>query len=106
MTNLIDNAEHYSPEGSLLCVKVGTAEGDQTGLVVEVSNRVDEFCIPDPKHIFERYYRSKGAHRTPGSGLGLFLVKGWVEALGGSINCCLSGEDRVEQDFKMTIRFP
>jgi signal transduction histidine kinase len=106
MTNLFDNAEKYSPEGSLLSVRVGQAEGNHAGLALDVSNLVSELALPDPERIFERYYRSKGAHRTPGSGLGLFLVQGWVGALGGRITCHLSEENGREQLFTMTLRFP
>lgn len=106
MTNLLDNAENYSPEGSLLHVRVGKAEGDQHKSMVEVVNRVQDFCVPDPARVFERYYRSKGAHRTPGSGLGLFLVQGWVEAMGGHVACRLSEEGSAKQEFTVTLRFP
>lgn len=106
MTNLFDNAEKYSPEGSLLSVRFAEAEGDQPELLLEVSNEVSGASVPDPKRIFERYYRSKGAHRTPGSGLGLFLVQGWVEAMGGGIACRLSGEEGRDRVFTMALRFP
>ena len=106
MTNLFDNAENYSPEGSLLHVRVGKAEGDRHMSVVEVANGVQDFCVPDPARVFERYYRSKGAHRTPGSGLGLFLVQGWVEAMGGHVACRLSVEESGKQEFTVSLRLP
>lgn len=106
MTNLFDNAEKYSPDGSLLHVRIGEAEGDRHCFVIELSNGVDQFSLPDPERVFERYYRSKGAHRTPGSGLGLYLVQGWVDAMGGQISCRLSEEGGGEQVFNVTLRFP
>ena len=106
MTNLFDNAEKYSPEGSPLSIKIGPTNGSKPELLLEISNRVTELSLPDPRRVFERYYRSKGAHRTPGSGLGLFLVLGWVETMGGQIECRLSGGREYEQLFTMTLRFP
>jgi signal transduction histidine kinase len=106
MINLFDNAEKYSPEGSILSVKVGEATADQPVLLLEVSNEVSDLLLPDPKRIFERYYRSKGAHRTLGSGLGLFLVQGWVEAMGGSIEGRLNGEQGHGHVFTMFLRLP
>lgn len=106
MTNLFDNAEKYSPEGSLLSVNVGNPVADQPELLLEVSNEVSNLSLPDQKRIFERYYRSKGAHRTPGSGLGLFLVQGWVEALGGRIEARLTGAMGREHLFTMVLRLP
>lgn len=106
MTNLFDNAEKYSPEGSPLSVKVGKRDGNQPELLLIITNRLSELSLPDPRRVFERYYRGKGAHRTPGSGLGLFLVLGWVETMGGQIDCCLSESRECEQLFTMTLRFP
>lgn len=106
MTNLFDNAEKYSSKGSLLSVNVRQTDGRQPQLLLEVSNKVSEVNLPDPRRIFERYYRSKGAHRTPGSGLGLFLVRGWVETMGGQIECSLSGDRERGRVFTMILRFP
>lgn len=106
MTNLFDNAEKYSAKGSLLSVNVRQTDGRQPQLLLEVSNKVSEVSLPDPRRIFERYYRSKGAHRTPGSGLGLFLVRGWVETMGGQIECSLSGDRERGRVFTMILRFP
>jgi signal transduction histidine kinase len=42
--------------------------------------------MPDPGRLFEKYYRSAGARQQSGSGLGLFLVRGLLELMGGVIH--------------------
>jgi signal transduction histidine kinase len=79
LVNLLGNALKYS-EGS---VRIGArAEGAQVRLTV-----ADEGAgIPeaDLGRLFERYYRGH-RHEGEGLGLGLFIVKGLVEAHGGRI---------------------
>jgi signal transduction histidine kinase len=36
--------------------------------------------------VFKKYYRSAGAHRKTGSGLGLYLVKNYMQLLGGQVS--------------------
>jgi signal transduction histidine kinase len=43
--------------------------------------------VPPDEHerVFERYFRLAGRHRIRGNGLGLYLVRGVVEAHGGTV---------------------
>jgi signal transduction histidine kinase len=56
----------------------------------------------DLPYIRGRYYRSTGAAKNPGSGPGLALVKGFVEAMGGSVAL----ESEVGRGSCFTIRLP
>lgn len=79
LLNLLDNALKYSPDDSEIEL---TARQD--GEMVEISV-ADRGCgIPADEPIFQKFYRSKGTGR-PGSGLGLSICKGLVEAHGGKI---------------------
>jgi signal transduction histidine kinase len=55
------------------------------GLQISVQNFPGVAGLPDPKKIFEKYYRSPGAHRQTGSGLGLYLVHSFSALLGGHV---------------------
>ena len=55
------------------------------GVLVTVRNQPSLAGKPDPQRVFEKYYRSKGARRSSGSGLGLYLVSGLAQSLGGEI---------------------
>lgn len=84
--NLIDNAWKYSPDSTRIAIDVAERSNDGViGAQFNFVNEVGEAGVPDAGKLFTKYYRSKGAHRRPGSGLGLFLVASWVKALGGTV---------------------
>ena len=43
---------------------------------------------PDPKNIFDRFYREGTARAAGGAGIGLYLCKRFVEAMDGKISAC------------------
>ncbi|MBV9169019.1 MAG: hypothetical protein JOZ81_02895 [Chloroflexi bacterium] len=82
LTNLLDNASKYSPDGSVIRV-VAIRVGKMMRISVEDSG-------PGIRHeqqagLFERFYRVRSNTDVPGVGLGLAIAKGIVEAHGGSI---------------------
>ncbi|MEE8372736.1 MAG: ATP-binding protein [Dehalococcoidia bacterium] len=84
LRNLVENAVKYSPAGGKVSVE-GEVKDDQ--LVVSV--RDEGVGIP-PEHrekVFDRFYRVRDqlTRRSPGSGLGLSIVRGHVEAHGGRV---------------------
>lgn len=52
---------------------------------VVVTNAVGRSGLPDPERVFEKYYRSPKASYRSGSGLGLYLVLGLVQEMGGNL---------------------
>jgi len=85
LTNLIDNALKYCPDGA--SISVGAREL-ATKIQVSVS---DSGAGIDAKHLprlFERFYRvDNGRSRDMGgTGLGLSIVKHLVEAMGGEVS--------------------
>jgi len=83
--NLINNAVKFSPKGSTVEVSIKKTE-DQT----HISITDHGLGIPPESmsHLFERFYRAKNVTiaEIPGSGIGLYIVKSIVEALGGKIS--------------------
>ena len=86
--NLIDNALKYSPPGSTvpMDVELDTQDGCP-GMRIHIQNAVGVAGVPDTAQVFEKYYRSPGAHQQSGSGLGLYIVKALTERLGATIAC-------------------
>jgi two-component system sensor histidine kinase GlrK len=86
LDNLLSNALKYSPEGSL--VKLRMSPGRDEGLLfIAVMDAGPGIPAEEVPHIFERFYqgRTKSRHASVGSGLGLALAKKVVEAHGGRI---------------------
>lgn len=84
--NLLDNACKYGAANRSIYVSLQRIERHgQWGWQWCVDNEAGPVGLPDPTHLFEKYYRSSQARRISGSGLGLFLVKGLLELMGGSI---------------------
>lgn len=80
-SNLIGNAIKFSPEGGI--VKVALL-GEEDRLVVCVEDNGPGMDQEFQKHLFDRYWQAKET-QTKGSGLGLYITKGIVEAHGGEI---------------------
>lgn len=78
--NLIGNALQYSQPGSPVDVSVSAAAGGE--VLVSVADRGPGVEPDELPHLFDRYFRGRAA-RAQGMGLGLFIVKGLVEAHGG-----------------------
>ena len=86
LSNLISNAVKYSPPESLIDIRAEPARhGGKPGIRMTIQNLPGDAGLPDPKHIFKKYYRSPGAHGKSGSGLGLYLTRSMTEMLGGKI---------------------
>jgi signal transduction histidine kinase len=84
--NLLDNACKYAaPQSHILVTLESTVQNGLPGWLWRVDNEVGPAGLPDINHLFEKYYRSPQARRLSGSGLGLFLVKGLLDLLQGTI---------------------
>jgi signal transduction histidine kinase len=83
VANLLDNALKYSEPGSPVAMIASL--DDAGGFTLVVENAVGSAGIPDPASVFSRYYRGEHAHTSPGTGLGLYLVKSICDILGATI---------------------
>ncbi len=82
--NLIANAINYTPDNGRIQAMI-----DQAGVNLRVRVKDNGFGIPeqDLEKIFERFYRVKNENTRyiTGTGLGLPIVKGLVDSMGGII---------------------
>jgi signal transduction histidine kinase len=84
LCNLVENAVKYSPEGGRIVIR-GALDRDR--MVIGVSDEGEGISAEHRDKVFERFYRvdDPSTRGTPGSGLGLSIAKGHVEAHGGEI---------------------
>jgi PAS domain S-box-containing protein len=81
--NLLTNALKYGKAKAPIDVRIRQDAGE---VRVEVANR-GEVAKSEAAHLFERYYRTGASKRrgVEGTGLGLYIVKGIVDAHGGKV---------------------
>lgn len=99
LINLISNAIKYSPEGKLIQVKSRFRE---KSLHLEVIDQGMGIPKNEQKNMFERFFRAKNATNFQGTGLGLNIVKRYVEMLHGSI----SFDSREGEGTTFTLEIP
>ena len=84
LNNLIDNAIKYSPEGSEVRIE---SKEENEWVCISISDQGFGMTREEQKNLFTRFYRAKNDRTTtiPGTGLGLYLTKFFIEAHQGSV---------------------
>jgi len=84
VSNLLENAIKYSPEGSDVTVRLRSKSG--MGATIEVADRGSGIPAGDRDRIFDKFYRGENVKtQTKGTGLGLYISKTLIESMEGSI---------------------
>jgi signal transduction histidine kinase len=99
--NLISNAIKYSPTGTEVTVQ---ASADEEAVSIEVAGQGYGIPEADLARIFEKFYRVPRAldAGTPGTGLGLALVREIAELHGGAVLV----KSEVNAGSRFTLRLP
>jgi two-component system phosphate regulon sensor histidine kinase PhoR len=87
LTNLVDNAVKYCPEGCSVTLRAERSEGPAPGVRLRVEDDGPGIAEKHLPRLFERFYRVDAgrSREMGGTGLGLSIVKHLVEAMGGTI---------------------
>ena len=88
LTNLLANANRFSPDGAKIEIALGLPLGAQDGMVhLEIRDHGEGIPPELREKVFERFFRADSSRNreTGGSGLGLAIVKAIVERHGGTI---------------------
>lgn len=83
LINLISNAIKFTAAGK--SINVATAVDDKI-ITLTVADQGLGIPADDQKYLFDRFFRAKNVTNIQGTGLGLNIVKKYVEALNGEIN--------------------
>ena len=84
LINLIENANKYGLEDTPLIIDAIKVNGKVTVILKNYAPYIDKQTV---KKLFEKFVRldDKTTRTTRGTGLGLFIVKGLLSAMGGTI---------------------
>ena len=83
LTNLLSNAIKYSYDNTIIYLNV-----DYKHPYLDVSIKDSGIGIPesDQKHLFDVFFRASNSSNIKGTGLGLNIVKNYIEILNGSLD--------------------
>ena len=98
LTNLLLNAAVHTPPGTAVQVRAAVEPG---ALLLSVSDDGPGLPPEAVPHIFDKFYRASSAP-AGGTGLGLTIVKGFVEAQGGQVQA----ENKPGGGARFTMRLP
>jgi signal transduction histidine kinase len=82
LINLLGNAIKFSAEGSVITLDI-REQNDY--LMLSVKDEGVGISEEDQRHLFSSFYRGKNAVNIEGTGLGLHIVKRYIDLLKGSI---------------------
>jgi two-component system OmpR family sensor kinase len=99
LTNLIDNAVHYTPQGGAVDVTVTAKAGQPCWIVTDNGPGIP---VEDRERVFDRFYRREGSAAS-GSGLGLAIVQRVAQRHGASVELA---DGAGGHGLKVTVQFP
>ncbi len=84
LSELLENARSYSPESSVIAIRIAKQRGN---VRIEVSDRGCGIPEEDIPNLFHKFKRGSNAfvNKPVGNGLGLYIAKGIIERAGGQI---------------------
>ncbi|MGE5263261.1 MAG: ATP-binding protein, partial [Acidobacteriota bacterium] len=104
LTNLLDNAISYSPDYSVITVRVHISE-DRPGMVdIAVQDRGAGISISDQSRIFEAFYRARQPEdrRVYGHGLGLYIAMEYARQMEAGLE--VESEPGAGSTFHLNLR--
>ena len=81
LMNLLGNAIKFTSPGGIITVGAKAADDNVTISVHDTGTGIPQSNLP---HVFDRFWKVRHTGKQ-GTGLGLFIVKGIVEAHGGKV---------------------
>jgi PAS domain S-box-containing protein len=83
LINLVSNAIKFSDEGKSIMVGAKCSDGQLSIFVKDEGIGIGE---ADQEHLFTSFFRAANAVNVQGTGLGLHIVKRYIDLLGGEID--------------------
>ena len=97
--NLISNAIKFSGDSKIIYIANETVDSN---VRISIADEGIGISDEDQERLFSSFFRGKNVVNIQGTGLGLHIVKRYVEMLGGNIVL----ESKLEKGTKVTVSFP
>ncbi|TKB96059.1 PAS domain-containing sensor histidine kinase [Pedobacter cryophilus] len=99
LLNLLSNASKYSIEGTEIDM---FTEVSKNKVLIKVKDNGIGISKSEQKNLFTRFFRAQNALHIPGTGLGLIIVKRYLDLIGGTIEI----NSNINKGTTVTIQFP
>ena len=99
LINLITNAIKFSDEE--VPVEINSSAGGED-VSIAITDHGIGISAEDQEHLFSSFFRGANATNIAGTGLGLHIVKRYVDLLGGNVSL----ESKLNTGTTVTVRFP
>lgn len=99
LINLISNAAKFSSEDLPIAISASSENGKNT---ISVTDKGIGISKKDQEHLFTMFYRASNVTNIQGTGLGLHIVKRYLDLLGGSVSL----QSTIGKGTSITITFP
>ena len=99
LINLIANAIKFSGEGLPISINSEVQNGNAK---ISISDRGIGIPADDMEHLFSSFFRGRNALNIQGTGLGLPIVKRYLDLLGGDVHL----ESKLNEGTKITFNIP
>jgi len=99
LINLISNAAKFSEEDSPITI---SAKSDGENNAITVTDKGIGISQKDQEHLFTIFYRASNVTNIQGTGLGLHIVKRYLDLINGTVNL----QSTLGKGTSITITFP
>ena len=99
LINLISNAAKFSEEDSPITI---SAKSDSEKNIITVADKGIGISQKDQEHLFTMFYRASNVTNIQGTGLGLHIVKRYLDLINGTVNL----QSTLGKGTSITITFP
>jgi PAS domain S-box-containing protein len=99
LTNLISNAAKFSDEDSPITISAMSENNENT---ITVTDKGIGISQKDQEHLFTMFYRASNVTNIQGTGLGLHIVKRYLDLMNGTVHL----QSTLGKGTSITITFP
>ena len=99
LINLIGNAVKFSEQDATINIRSTVLDGMATISVQDQGIGISE---EDQEHLFSSFFRGKNAINIQGTGLGLHIVKRYLDLMGGSVQL----KSKLEEGTTVSLTIP